>query len=298
MKIVRADGKIIIDTEVDSKGADKGINETRSKVAKLAAEYTKQGDSMSEAMKKAWAEVKAESDKQAEQTPSGWRKAFDNIKSIADTGFGVVKTVVGTAAKAIGAFGKSALDTGMEFESAMHQVGATMGLSREEINKGSEDFERMKQTARDFGKTTKFSATECANALDILTLAGFKTQKAIDTLPAVLDLAAAGGIGLKDATEIITRSMHSLGIQADGTGKFVDKMAKTAQKSGTNIEELGRAINTVGATAKMMAGDTNELCVVLGVLADNGMTAEDGGIRVRNMLLSLANPTDEAAQKM
>ena len=97
---------------------------------------------------------------------------------------------------------------------------------------------------------------------------------------------------------MVTDSMSALGEMAGTTESFVDKMAKTSQKSNTSVAQLGEAILTVGGTAKVLAGGTTEMNTALGILADNGVKGAEGGTALRNVILSLSAPTDKAAKKM
>lgn len=117
-------------------------------------------------------------------------------------------------------------------------------------------------------------------------------------MPTVLNLAAAGGIELGYASDMITDSMSALGLETSQLEGFVDQLAKTSQKSNTNIAQLGEGILTVGGTAKDLAGGTVELNTALGILADNGVKAGEGGTALRNIILSLSAPTDKAASEM
>lgn len=175
-----------------------------------------------------------------------------------------------------------------------------MGMTTEEIQGGSKDFETLKNAAQQAGETTAFSATESAQALNYLALAGYDAGKAVEVLPSVLNLAAAGGMGLASASDMVTDSMSALGIEAtkSNVDEFGDKMAKTASEANTSVAQLGEAILTVGGTAKDLAGGTTELNTCLGILADNGIKGAEGGTALRNMILSLEAPTDQAAGKL
>ena len=158
----------------------------------------------------------------------------------------------------------AAVKVGMDFESGMSQVAATMGITTTEIASGSKEFEALSQAAKNAGATTQFSATQASEALNYLALAGYDAEKSITALPTVLNLAAAGGI-------MVTDSMSALGLETNQLEGFVDQLAKTSQKSNTNIAQLGEGILTVGGTAKDLAGGTVELNTALGILADNGV---------------------------
>lgn len=192
----------------------------------------------------------------------------------------------------------AAVGVGSDFESGMSQVAATMGITTEEIAAGSEEFDKLQKAAKEAGATTQFSATQAAEALNYMALAGYDADKSIETLPTVLNLAAAGGMDLATASDMVTDSMSALGDAAGTTEGFVDKMAKTSQKSNTNVQQLGEAILTVGGTAKNLAGGVVEMNTVLGIFADNGVKGAEGGTALRNVILSLTAPTDKAKKQM
>lgn len=192
----------------------------------------------------------------------------------------------------------AAVGVGSDFESGMTMVAATMGITTEEIAAGSEEFDKLQKAAKEAGATTQFSATQAAEALNYMALAGYDADKSIETLPTVLNLAAAGGMDLATASDMVTDSMSALGDAAGTTEGFVDKMAKTSQKSNTNVQQLGEAILTVGGTAKNLAGGVVEMNTVLGIFADNGVKGAEGGTALRNVILSLTAPTDKAKKQM
>lgn len=215
-----ADGSIVIDTRVDTSGAQGNINELNSI---------------------------------AQKGLSGINKSF----------LAMTATIAG--------IGAASFAVGMDFESSMSQVAATMGITVDEIANGSESFELLSNAAKEAGRTTQFSASSSAEALNYLALAGYDAEKAVATLPTVLNLAAAGGMELGQASDMVTDAMSSLGETAGTAESFVDKIAKTSQKSNTSVAQLGEAILTVGGTAKVMSGGVTEMNAVLGILADNGI---------------------------
>lgn len=219
------------------------------------------------------------------------------------SGVGGVLGKVGRAAKigfaaagvASVGFAATAAKTGANFDKAMSQVAATMGKTNEELSKevGSVDtqFGHFSGTIRDFakymGKNTKFSATQAADALNYMALAGYDTQKSMNMLPNVLNLAAAGNMGLAEASDMVTDAQSALGLSTKETTELVDKMAMAASKSNTSVSQLGEAILTVGGTAKNLKGGTTELAQALGILADNGIKGSEGGTALRNVLLGI-----------
>ena len=103
--------------------------------------------------------------------------------------------------------------------------------------------------------------------VNYLALAGYDVDKSVSTLPTVLNLAAAGGLELGYASDVMTDAMSALGLETSQAEGFVDQLAKTSQKSNTSVGQLGEAILTVGGTAKVLAGGTTEMNTALGILA-------------------------------
>lgn len=228
----------------------------------------------------------------------GIENGLGKISSLASKGLATAtKTITATSA-ALSGMGGYAIKVGSSFEAAMSQVAATMGMSAEEIHNGSAEFSKLQEAAKNAGATTKFSATQAAEALNYMALAGYDTNKSVQTLPTVLNLAAAGDMDLATASDMVTDSMSALGDKAGTVESFVDKMAKTSQKSNTSVQQLGEALLTVGGTAKSLAGGVTEANTVLGIFADNGVKGAEGGTALRNVILSLSAPTDIARKKM
>lgn len=229
---------------------------------------------------------------------TGIENGLGKISSLAQKGLATAtKTITATSA-ALSGMGGYAIKVGSSFEAAMSQVAATMGMSAEEIHNGSAEFSKLQEAAKNAGATTKFSATQAAEALNYMALAGYDTNKSVQTLPTVLNLAAAGDMDLATASDMVTDSMSALGDKAGTVESFVDKMAKTSQKSNTSVQQLGEALLTVGGTAKSLAGGVTEANTVLGIFADNGVKGAEGGTALRNVILSLSAPTDIARKKM
>lgn len=218
----------------------------------------------------------------------------DNISSAGQKMLPVTAAVTG--------LGTAAVTTAANFESSMSQVQATMGVTKDAMStvdgQSVNTMDTLSELAKKMGAETAFSAKECADALNYLALAGYDTQQMCDTLPTVLNLAAAGDIDLASASDMVTDAMSALGMGVDESTKMVDQMAKTASSTNTSVAQLGEGILTIGATAKSIKGGTAELNTALGILANNGIKGAEGGTHLRNVILSLQNPTDKAAAQM
>lgn len=220
---------------------------------------------------------------------------------------GAAKKACKTAAVSIAAAGTAltgltvkAIQAGASFESSMSQVAATMGITAQEIAQGSKSYEILSEAAKAAGASTKYSATEAADALNYLALAGYDASTAANVLPSVLNLAAASGMDLAAASDLATDAMSALGIAANSKNltAFGDKLAKTASKSNTSVSQLGEAILTCAGTAKGFGMSTEALAANLGVLANRGLKSAEAGTHLRNIILALEAPTDNAAKKL
>lgn len=221
---------------------------------------------------------------------SGFTKGISSMTVAAGN---LISGLVSTATSKMTGLAKSSVSVGMSFEASMSQVAATMGKSTEEI-------ESLTKVAKEMGSSTKFSATQAADALNYLALAGYDADKAAEVLPSVLNLAAAGGMDLAYASDLVTDAMASLNIEANknNVDDFGNKLAMAASKANANVSQLGEAILTVGGTAANLKNGTTELTTALGLLANVGIKGAEGGTHLRNIILSLQSPTDDATKLM
>ena len=226
---------------------------------------------------------------------SQFQRDINETEKIANGGYNKIQTVGKAAFTAIGAatvattgFVAASVGVGSAFDKSMSQVAATMGVTVDEITD-------LRDFAQDMGATTAFSATQAADALNYMALAGYDAETSMNMLPNVLNLAAAGNIELARASDMVTDAQTALGLSLEETEFLVDEMAKTSSKSNTSVEQLGDAILTVGGNAKNLAGGTVELNQVLGLLADNGIKGSEAGTHLRNIMLAMTPTTDAAA---
>lgn len=243
-------------------------------------------------------------EEQAKQSDAALQKIAANgekLKTVGDDISSAGQKMLPVTAAVTG-LGTAAVTTAANFESSMSQVQATMGVTKDAMStvdgQSVNTMDTLSELAKKMGAETAFSAKECADALNYLALAGYDTQQMCDTLPTVLNLAAAGDIDLASASDMVTDAMSALGMGVDESTKMVDQMAKTASSTNTSVAQLGEGILTIGATAKSIKGGTAELNTALGILANNGIKGAEGGTHLRNVILSLQNPTDKAAAQM
>lgn len=198
------------------------------------------------------------------------------------TEFGSAASVIAKAEAALIGFSAASAKTGAGFESAMSQVAATL-----QVSAGTDEYEKLSAAAKEMGATTSYSAVQAAMALQSLAQAGYTADESIERLPKTLNLAKAGGLDLASAAKIVTNSMAALQLSEEDLDSLLDKMARTAQKSNTNIAELGDAIRTVGGTMNMAGQSVDTMLTELGMLANAGISAAEAGTHLRNIMLAL-----------
>lgn len=230
----------------------------------------------------------------------------------------VIAGAVAAGTAAVGGFAAASVSAGADFDAAMAQVGATMLKTTDEMEKeiGSVDTSfgtfngNLREFAQFLGQNTAFSATEAAEALNYMALAGYDTQQSMEMLPNVLSLAAAGGFDLARASDMITDTQTAFGLSAERTTQMVDEMAKAASTGNTSVEQLGDAFLVVGGLAKELNGGmitmkdgtqksvdgVQELEIALTAMANAGVKGNEAGTHMRNMLLKLSSPTEKGAQ--
>lgn len=213
-----------------------------------------------------------------------FESGINKIKSTATKGFAAVGA---SAAAGIG----TAIKLGSDFEEAMSSVSAISMATADE-------YEMLSSAARKMGEETKYSATQAANALEYLSLAGYSAEESVEALPKVLNLAAAGGMDLAYASDLLTDSMAVMGLGIKDMDNFSDQLAMAASKSNTSVQQLGEAVLIAGGQAKLAGMNTVEMNTALGILADNGIKGSEGGTALRNALKNLYTPTSSAAKAM
>lgn len=187
--------------------------------------------------------------------------------------------------------GTAAVKASMEFESAMDKVASLSGAV-------GQDFEDLKDLAMDMGAKTMYSATESAEALQYMALAGWNTQEMLVGLEPILKLAGAAGMDLGRASDIVTDGLTAMGMGADKAGHFANVLAVAMSKSNTDVNQLGEAFKYVAPLAGSMGYSIEDLSLALGIMANAGIKASQGGTSLRRTLLNLSDPTDKVAGAM
>lgn len=201
---------------------------------------------------------------------------------------GKVGTVAGTAlAGGIALASKE----GIAFEDTMMKVKAITSSNEQQ-------FKQLTATARDWGSKTRYSATEVAEAMTYMGMAGWNTSQIIDGMGSVLNLATVGSLDLGRASDIVTDGLTALGLTAKDSNDFADMLSATITNANTNVEMFGETMKYVGPVAGTLGIKMEDLSVAIGLMSNSGVKASQAGTALRGGLTNLVKPTDQMAETM
>lgn len=192
---------------------------------------------------------------------------------------------------AIGAIGGASIKTGTEFYQSMSKVQAISKATSSEL-------EQLTSKAREMGATTIWSSRDSAEALNFMALAGWNTTEMMSGLPAILNLASAGGTDLALTSDIVTDGLTAMRMSAEDAGKYADIMAQTMSNSNTTIELMGDTMKYAGAVAGGLGISMEDLSLAIGIMANSGIKGSMSGTALRAGLTRLIAPTDKAKALM
>ena len=195
--------------------------------------------------------------------------------------------VVSQAKNAAGAV----LDIGMNFESGMSKVQAISGAS-------GEDLAALTDKAKEMGAKTKFSATESAEAMQYMAMAGWKTGDMLNGIEGIMNLAAASGEDLATTSDIVTDALTAFGLSAQDSTHFADVLAQASSNANTNVGMMGETFKYVAPVAGAMGYSAEDVATAVGLMANSGIKASQAGTSLRTILTRMAKPTKEVQTAM
>ena len=201
-----------------------------------------------------------------------WKATLANLAS----------SVIQKAISKITELAKEIVGLGKDFTATMSEVKAISGAS-------DEDFQKLTDTAREFGSKTVFSATEAAEALKYMSLAGWDAEQSSAALGGVLDLAAASGMGLGEASDMVTDYLSAFGMEAQESAYFADMLAYAQANSNTTASQLGEAYGNCGATLHAAGQDIETVTSFLEAMANQGLKGSEAGTALNATMRDITN---------
>lgn len=174
------------------------------------------------------------------------------------------------------------------FESSMSSVAAISGATGEELS-------ALSDKAKEMGATTKFSASEAAEAMQYMAMAGWKTDDMLSGIEGIMSLAAASGEDLATTSDIVTDALTAFGLSAQDAGRFSDVLAAASSNANTNVSMLGESFKYVAPVAGSLGYTAEDTAIALSLMANAGIKGSQGGTALRGSLTRLIKPSKEAA---
>ena len=203
----------------------------------------------------------------------------------------VAKTAMAAGSAAAVAFTKTSIDAGMNFDTAMSQVAATMGTTVDKIG-------NVEAKAEEMGRTTKYTATEAAEGMNILAQAGLSADEQISGIGTVLNLASAGAMSLEESASYTAGAVKGFGDSMGNASYYADLMAKGATLANTNVRGLGEAFSGSAATAKNYGQSADSVTLSLLRLAEQNVTGSEASTALNRAMADLYTPTDNASKAL
>lgn len=232
-------------------------------------------------------------EQQGQRASNSINKGFKNTGTmfngmgVAAAGFGTSMLGMGGIVLGAGAALGGIITAGAGFEKTLSSVEAVTGATTEQMD-------QMKNQAKQLGSETKFSASQAAEGMAFLGMAGFKTHEIMSAMPGMLNLAAAGSLDLGSAADIASNIMSGFGINATEAGHTADVLAKAASSSNTSVSQLGEAMKYASGTASTVGFGLEETTAAMMAMADVGLQGSVAGQAFASSLGRLAKPSKEA----
>lgn len=268
--------------EAELKNIEKQQAAAKGSTEELGQSVKKSGDSFKDAEK----DVKSYKDAVGD-LKSAMKDVSDDLSGLAKLAGGAV-TAIGTAA--VGGI-KSVVEVGASFEKSMSRVEAISGAS-------ADDLEKLKNAAKEMGATTSKTASESADALSYMALAGWKTEDMLTGLEPILRASEAGEMDLATCSDLVTDSMSAMGVETKDLAHYLDVVATAQSNSNTNMQQLLEAFVECGGSAHNFGLNVEDLSTVLGVMANRGVKGTEAGTALNSIFVNMLGSTAKTAAAM
>ena len=221
-------------------------------------------------------------ERQAEQSSVALQRigaAGEKLQSVGSSIEGVGQKLMPVTA-AVGGLATAAVKVASDFDSAMSQVAAVSGATGKELD-------ALRDKAREMGSKTKFSASEAAEAMNYMAMAGWKTGDMLDGIEGIMNLAAASGEDLATTSDIVTDALTALGLSAADSGHFADILAAASSNANTNVSMMGETFKYCAPVAGALGFTAEDTAEAIGLMANAGIKSSQAGTAMRTMLTSL-----------
>lgn len=221
----------------------------------------------------------------------GIETGLKRVSSITKTGIATAVTAISGMSTALAGVAGYSIKVGSSFEAGMSKVQAVSGASNEQL-------QRLSDKAKEMGATTKFSATEAADAMNYMAMAGWKTEDMLNGIDGIMNLAAASGEDLATTSDIVTDALTAFSLSASDSTHFADVLAAASSNANTNVSMMGETFKYVAPVAGSLGYSAEDCAVAIGLMANSGIKASQSGTALRSMFSRLAKPSKEVKEAM
>ena len=186
---------------------------------------------------------------------------------------------------AVAGIGAAAVKTTADFDESMSNVSAISGAI-------GDDFDKLRAKAREMGAETKFSASDAADAMTYMAMAGWKTDDMLSGISGIMDLAAASGADLATTSDIVTDALTGMGYTAADAGRLADVMAAASSNANTNVEMMGETFKYVAPVCGSLGYSMEDTALAVGLMANSGIKASQSGTQLRAAITNMVKPTE------
>lgn len=219
------------------------------------------------------------------------KEVGDKIKEVGDNIAAVGKDITTKVSLPIATALGGAVKVTADFDTQMSKVKAISGATGDE-------FDQLREKAREMGATSKYSATEAGQAFEYMGMAGWKTEDMLNGISGIMNLAAASGEELGTTSDIVTDALTAFGMSASDSARFADILASAATNANTNVSMMGESFKYVAPVAGSLGYSAEDVAIALGLMANSGIKADMAGTSLRNMFQRMAKPTKESQMAM
>lgn len=233
------------------------------------------------------------------QAKSASKSLTGAFSSIGTTLTGVGKSMTALATGPILALGGTAVTVASNFEAALSKVTAVSGTASDAVIKLADgSMTTLKDKAMEMGSKTKFSASEAADAMYYMGLAGWDAKSMVEGLDGVMNLAAASGEDLGTASDIVTDALTAFGLSAGDATYFADLLARTSSSSNTTVSLMGETFKYVAPLCGALGYSADDAAIAIGLMANSGIKGSQAGTSLKTAITNMVKPTDSMATKM
>ena len=274
---------------------ESGVNS--KKAAQLRQEYSRQADNLNylqnelDQTRDKYREMIAVSKSSVGRLGQTFAEIGPKIKSIGDSMKSVGRNMSMYVTAPITAGFGAAMKKSIDFDDTMRKVKATSGATGDEFN-------QLRTKALQMGRDTKFTASESAEAMNYMALAGWDTKDMLNGIGGVMNLAAASGEDLASVSDIVTDNLTAFGMKAKDSTHFADVLAQTSSKANTDVRGLGDAFKYAAPVAGALGYTIEDTSIAIGLMSNAGIKGEKAGTALRTMFTNLAKPTKAMKDKM